>query len=63
MDEINHITKDVFTIDYGVEYKFVMQGGFEILGTVVDVFDNGIELSDGTRLVQEHILLFKAMKR
>lgn len=54
--------QDIFTIEYEETYQFVMSGGYEITGTVVDVCPNGLVLSDGTRVVQEHIILFKPIK-
>lgn len=62
MDNSQYIKKDVFTIEYGMIYKFTVQGGYEIEGTVVDVFENGIELANGVRLVQSHILWFQPLR-
>lgn len=50
--------KDIFTIDANVIYDFYLTGGVKVTGTVIDVCDNGIILTDGTRVVQTHIIMF-----
>jgi hypothetical protein len=50
--------KDIFTMDQHVTYDFYLTGGFKVTGEVVGVCENGIVLTDNTRIVQAHIVMF-----
>ncbi|EON7637148.1 hypothetical protein FOI42_RS02115 [Escherichia coli] len=49
---------DIFSIEPGIVYEFVVVGGYKITGSVIAVRDNGMILNDGTHLVQAHVIMF-----
>jgi|AGFS01.1.fsa_nt_gi hypothetical protein len=51
---------DVFSFMPETKYTIVLEGGLQLEGEIIETFDNGIMLEDGTRIPQDKILFFRA---
>lgn len=50
---------EVFDFYGNIEYTIVLIGSLQLKGKIIETFDNGIMLEDGTRIPQDKILFFR----
>ena len=50
---------EVFGFYGNIEYTIVLIGSLQLKGKIIETFDNGIMLEDGTRIPQDKILFFR----
>lgn len=51
---------DVFEFYGDVQYTIVLVGNIELNGKVIETYNNGIMLENGTRIAQDKIIYFRA---